>query len=530
MLVAALLQLPAPLLTRYLLDHVIPSGDFSRLHWFALLLVAVVAGYHAASYAFHLATIENRVRVERAIREGLFTSVLAAAPAAFEGERKGYLQSRLDADVDRIGDLFLDTFLNLALHVLTLIFGVGLLVYLNPFLAAVSLVSLPFFVWTSKRYAGRLYAASGARQEAWAQLRGKLVELLAMGPALKLHGRETEAKGHFREALQQALREDRGLGFLQARASAVANVAGAVLPLFVLWYGVWAIMRGQFTLGSFLAFHAALGYLYGPVEALVGLGFGLASGTAAGMRLVAIAGLPREQERFGSKPLPPRFSLRVQHLEVRVAEGRVVGPLSFSLQPGQWVALVGPTGSGKSSVLKALVGFRAVEAGAVTVNGEPLHDFSLPCIRERIALVPQDPVLLAGTVEDNLRLFQPKAGSWSWEQALWHAALDLDKLSQGLRTPVAEGGASLSGGERQRLALACALLRKPAVLLLDEVTAGLDVDTEHQLLERLRQLPWNPAILWVTHRAAALRFVSQVVSMEAESPGSQPSAVGSAMG
>lgn len=513
---SAALQLPAPLVTRYLIDQVIPSGDFSRLHVLAGVLVAVVAAYHGFSYLFHRVMVENRVRVEQSLRTALWEKTLLSPASLTEGEHKGYLQARLDADVDRVGDLFLDNFLEVLLQVVTLAVGVGLLFYLNSFLAVVSLLAVPFFVWTSQRYMGELERESAARQEAWARFRGVLVELLSLFATVKVHAGEGQAKERYRLHLGAALETDRRYGFLSAKASTVAAVGGAVLPLFVLWYGAWAIMKGQFTLGSFLAFHGALGYLYGPVRSLVGVSFDVAGALAAGQRLVEVMDWPQEGTGFGVALVSEKPTVVVHELQVEPGEGCMVGPISFALKPGAWVALVGETGVGKSSVLRALVGLAKIVGGEVLIDGMPFSHFSLSQLRRAMVLVAQEPRFFAGTIRENLFLFAPQASKRELQEVLERCVLKetVRRLPQGLDTPLAEGGASLSGGEKQRLALARALLLRPKVLLLDEITAGLDRATEQQLLHELQRLPWKPAILWVTHRLAPLGFVDEVVEMK----------------
>lgn len=515
MLVGALLQLPAPLLTRYLFDRVIPEADPVRLNLFILALVALVLLGIAISLLQTRLLLACRYGAEAALRTQILKRFLGAKQSFMGPEASGYLVSRLDDDVAQIQHLFLDPLLTIALQSLTFVVGVGLLFHLHPRLAFVAILSLPAFVLTYTIFSRRVQGMMGARQESWARFRAHLQESIAQSTLLQAFSLKDVFGTRCDLLARSALEASRRFEFTQTLASTLTGLTAAALPVFILWYGIREILQGRFTVGGFIAFNTCVGYLYNPVRAMVSMRLDIQASMGAGQRVLDMLAAPQESMGFGSTPLEEFRSLDVRDLSFVYPgrEGSGLQGVSFTLRAGDSLGIVGETGSGKSTLARLLLGFDAPSSGFININGRDFRDFDLASSRSQIGFVPQEPALFQGTILENLTLFD------STSDPLWVSALldfcllreSLDRFPQGMSTSVQEAGSGLSGGEKQRVAIARALYRKPGLLIVDEGTSAMDPETEGRILDQILNLPWRPAVLFITHRHALLERFGSVL-------------------
>lgn len=514
MLLGALLQLPGPLLTRHLFDSVIPQGDVARLKLFVLLLVCLVAMGAAASLLQTRLLLSCRYGIERDLRRAVFRRVLGSGRST---EASGYLVSRVDDDVAQIQHLFLDPLLSILLQTLTFSVGVALLFQIHARLAVVALVSLPAFVISSATLSKRLHRQMGLRQESWARFRGGLQEGVAQAEVIQALGMEEAVAGRNSDALEVAIDASRRFDFSQVLASTLTGLTAAVLPMFVLWYGTSEILAGRFTIGGFIAFNAAIGFLYNPVRSIVGLNLDIRASLAAAQRILEMLELAQVADRFGAQDPGPFRELAAENLSYAYLgnDRRGLAKFSFQLQRGESLAVVGETGSGKSTLAKLLLGYDLPASGVLTFNGLPHNTLGLLQLRREIGFVPQEPDLLQGTIQENICRFKENQDSEQLAFLAQTCLLEdtLSRFPQGLATAVQEGGSGLSGGEKQRVALARALYSRPGLLVLDEATSAMDPATEAAVLQNLLNLPWRPAVLFITHRHSVLARFDRVVEV-----------------
>ena len=523
MVLSALLQLPAPLLTKYLIDKILPSHSFAMLNWLALTLVGILLINNFVSYLYKIMLIDYRVRIERDIRLSLFQKIVFGKIKMFEEMKIGYLQSRVDSDVDAVGHLFLETILDLSLNALTFAVGVGLLFYLNSHLAIVALLSLPAFIFSFHAFSRKMNELSQTRQETWAQFRGTLIEFISSIKTLKAFCVEKMALNRYSNRVGIALDSDKQLETYNIVASILIGLTSVLLPLFVLWYGVRQIMLEQFTLGGFIAFNSCIGYLYNPVRSVVTLNLDIHSALAAARRIFQILDAPSEFHMFGSKCLEKIDSVEFKDICYYYTENKNrtgLSSVSFAVRRGEKIAIVGETGSGKTTISRLLMGFDLPSSGIIYINDTNHREFHLTHLRNRIALVPQEPPLMSGTILDNISFFDHKPDISLVNQIVDWCQLKttLARFPNGLLTNVFESGSGISGGEKQRIAIARALYKRTDIIVFDESTSALDTKTEQNLFESLADLPWTPGIIWITHGKNFLNKMSQIIQLNNETP------------
>jgi len=360
----------------------------------------------------------------------------------------------------------------------------------------------------------RIRAVQRASRDADAALASEATEVLRNVRAVQAFTREREAGGNFSGRSRGAARAALAAMDLEARWSPVADLLLAAGGGLVLWLGVTAVTSGRMTLGTLLVVLAYLSSLYGPIRALARLARTLARGAASRERILEVLDsgevVPQAPDPVPARP--PRRGIALRGVWFAYAEGApVLRHLDLEVAAGERVCVVGPTGAGKSTLLSLLLRFYDPGAGAVEVDGTDLRRLELDSLRRQIALVPQDPWMLDGTIADNVAFGRPDATSQELEAAARAALVDeiVERLPEGWVTQVGEGGVRLSGGQRRRVALARAILRDASVLLLDEPTSGLDAAAEQGPPAELRAAGGAYARLWVLQHPQELALTGR---------------------
>ncbi len=518
MIFSALLQIPIPLLTKYLIDTIVPAGDLVKLNLFALFLVGVVIIKNIIDYFESYLLIDYRMKLEEDIRASLFHKILTARLNLLEKHKAGYLESRTGNDVDSAGSLFMETLLGLVIDFLTFIVGTGLCFYLNVELAIVSLVSLPVFIISFHVFSKKMNLLSTERQEKWAILKGSSIEFISQDKTIKAFNRIADIFRVFKHSLKEALLANKKLQLYNVISSIAVGITGVILPLFVLWYGVRQIILGQFTLGGFIAFNSCIAYLYEPVKNFVSLNINIHAALAAAERIFEVLDYEEEKLSFGNKNIGKIEKIEIDKVTFFYPgdEKRGVENISLSLEKGKTIAITGATGKGKSTIARLLLGFDIPSAGDILINNENYLHFDLDSLRRRIGYVPQEPPLFSGSILDNILFFSRNEDAMFIEEITGWAVLDdmIRRLPKGMKTSVLESGAGLSGGEKQRIAIARALMRRPDILILDEATSAIDPETEARLIPNLLSLPWSPGILMISHRYTHLDKFDEILDLK----------------
>jgi ATP-binding cassette subfamily C protein CydD len=483
--------------------------------WAELVGAAAAWGIRSAAVAIRERDgARTSSRVRRSLRAQLAETVLRLGPEWAGDERRGEIVTtatdgvtRLDAYLARLGPAAVS-----AAVVPPLMLGtVAVLDPASGLLLLLGGALMMVFLWLVGTRATRSAAAQWA---ALGQLGAMLVDTLRVLPTLVVFGRAGDSTGwlaglseSYRARTMRVLRTAFLSGFVLEFGATLCTALVAVTVGVRLFEGGLEFPRALLVLLLTPEFFA-------PLRALGAERHAALEGRPAAERLFALLDTP--VPAHGDRPVPPGIpGVRLRDVTVRRAGAEVLAGLSLDLPPGSRTALVGPSGVGKSTVLRVLLGFLTPDGGDVLVDGVPLTAYDPQSWRQLIAYVPERPWLSPGSVAANVRLGRPDATDSDVQRALRQAGLAdvVDALPDGMQTPLGEDGARLSGGERLRIALARAFLKDAPILLLDEPTAQLDEDTEARLLAVLAELAVGRTVLTVTHRSAPLALHDRVFAL-----------------
>lgn len=514
-LFSSLLVFPQPLITRYIIDDVVLAHRLDRLAGALVLLV----GLALAERLFRLLERYYFVRFEQEVlldlQQDLLQSTLRLPKAFFDDTQTGYLMSRLSADIGGVRWFFSRTIVHLFGNVIRFAGGVGLLFYLEWRLAATVLIVLPGIFFCIRYFAGKIHTLSHHGMEQAARVSGRLQESLSAVTLVKAFSSESRTVKQVMDELKSAFR----ISLEQVAVSSLADLITSVLPgiarLLVLAVGAYWVILTHWTLGSLLAFQAYLGYVFGPALFLASANLQMQNAIAALERISALFDLVPE-ENIGKGEVVDRLEGEVRFQNVSFAyDGRepVLEDVSFCIRPGERVAIVGPSGIGKTTLVSLILRFYKPTAGEILFDGRPASDFEVQSLRRRIGYVSQKTRLLSGTVMENLRYGNADAPSEDVVGAA--SAADIHGfilgLPAGYDTKIGENGIDLSEGQKQRLAIARALVKRPDILVLDEPAAALDMVSERAIFRSLPGLLQHKTLFVVAHRLSTIRHADRIL-------------------
>jgi ATP-binding cassette subfamily B protein len=510
-----------PKLTRFVMDDVIATG---RRDLLGKAIVGLLAAF-ALRDAFNSLRIRLNNRFEQNvifdIRRQVYRRLQQLAPAWFDHRATGDLMTRVIEDVGAMERLLIDGTEQGVVAILG-VFGVATLLFLNdPFLAFVALIPVPLLVaggvWYTKTAASRYRA----RSQASSAMNALLMDNLQGIRQIKLFGREAHEDARFAQRAD-ALRTGT-LTVMKAWAgyNPAMQFAAALGTVLVLWLGGRKVLDGAMTPGALVEFLLFLAMFYAPLSVLHQLNQMSQSARAAGERVFDILDAATESSEADGPPRgqPARLRGEVAFEGVSAAyEGRpeALKDIDLQVRAGQTIALVGPTGAGKSTLVNLLPRFYPIASGRITVDGLPLESIPLIHLRSQIAVVSQEPFLFNGTIRENIlygRLDATEAELVAAAETA-NAAEFIRRLPDGFDTRVGERGIRLSVGEKQRISIARALLKDAPILILDEATASVDTATERLIQEALKRLMSNRTSFVIAHRLGTIRDADLIVVLK----------------
>jgi ATP-binding cassette, subfamily B, bacterial len=523
LLVAAVTTLLVPIAVRRMIDFGFSRESANLIDSYFAVMIAIVAvlALASASRFFLVTTLGERIVAD--LREGVFGHLVSLSLAYFDEAKSGELVSRLTADTTQI-KAAVGASVSVALRNSVLFVGAAaMMVVTSPRLSAFVLATIPIIVLPLYGFGRAVRRRSRSAQDTLAEATAYASEMIGAVRVLQAFTNEALARSRFGAAVERAFRAAQHSIETRAVLTAVAIFLVFASVVIVLWIGAQDVLTGRMSAGRLSQF-----VLYA-VFAAAGLGqlsevWGeLSQASGAAERLFEILNLRPAivpPARPVALPDPPRGE--VDFVDVRFSYPArsaisALGGASFSVRQGERVAIVGPSGAGKSTIFHLILRFYDPTSGVAKFDGVPLVDVDPLALRRRIALVPQEAVVFAASIRENIRFGRPDASDPEVERAaeLAHALEFIGLLPEKFDTIVGERGVTLSGGERQRIAIARAVLRAAPLLLLDEATSALDAESETLVGDALGRLMQGRTTLVIAHRLATVLSCDRIVVMEA---------------
>ncbi|HEU4387155.1 MAG TPA: ABC transporter ATP-binding protein [Blastocatellia bacterium] len=517
MLSTVLLQLPFPFLTMFVIDRLIKTHD---LGLFPVIVAGLFAFLVFSSLVMLFHTLLLALLREHALgtlQLELMDRLQQAPMSFFYRNHSSYLSTRIRSDLRNIQSILAGPLLGAVQSSLMFVGGVVSMAILYWKLALVTFAILPIFALTIVFFNRRIRELTLIVQESNAQYGSRLQEGLGAMPLIKGFCLERENRLLLRRKLLDLIQSTVKQEMVGSLARRFTYAVGMIAPVAVLWFGASEYLGGRITIGTFVAFHALLGYVFTPMQNLLNQNVQVQSAMVSLRRLMEFMQLPRERDGVLVRPLSGRWSLNADSVTFGYREDkRVLQDLDLIVEEGEKVALVGSSGEGKTTLLRLLLRFHDPDRGRILLGGVDIRELALRELRSNIGVVFQEPYLFSGTVEENLRHGNPAASSKQLCEAaaLAQAHEFILGLIDGYKTRLGEGGVTLSAGQKMRLAIARAILKDARIILFDEPTSALDADTETALLRGLREYLSGRTTLIIAHQPSVLQIADRVCAMK----------------
>jgi subfamily B ATP-binding cassette protein MsbA len=514
-----ILSLPIPLLSKYLIDKILPLKDIKMLNLIGFLLIFVIMLSAITSFLQNFFTVNFRAKVIYNLKTILFEHLQNFDIEFFREKGTGYLMSRVNSDIESLRGLLADTILYVIKDILTFLVGMILVLYLHLKLGIISISILPFYILLIIIFNRRIKNMSMEWRECYAGMQKDLQEALSGIDLIKIFTGEELIIKRIKKSIKKVISQEVKLDLISAFASSLTEIIGAIAPLVLIWYGIYEIINQRFTLGSLIAFNSFIRYLFGPIQRLVSTNFGIQKSVASLERVYEILDKqPKIKDKKDAKELIIKSgTIEYKNVEFRYHEKDEFSLKNINLKIKRGItAIVGPSGSGKSTLIKLLLRFYEPETGEIIIDGQNIKEVKIKSLRKSISIISQEIFLFSDTILENLKFAKPDAELEEIKNACEKAGIlpFIQNLPEKFNTKVGERGLKLSGGERQRIAIARAILKDAPILILDEATSQLDGITENAIKKFLIEFAMKKTIIVIAHRLSTVNFADNIILIE----------------
>ena len=520
LIISTALGLVWPRVVQAVIDLGLQDAGFLDLLIVGLIVVLLVRAVIDGARQFVMAYTGERVIFD--LRMGIVRHLQSLSLSFFNRRKTGDLTSHVTSDATLVHGVITQTIIQVLGQVLTLVGGVAVIFLMNWRLALLTLVVAPPIAILGQRMGRRIRDISRAAQDAQGEAVGVLQEAIAEVRVVQAFTREEYEAARFHDKLLFTFNKTIERARIAATMFPIIGFLGFMSSIVVLWYGGHEVARGEMTAGMLVAFLLYMNMVAGPVGMLASQWTQVQQAFGAADRIFALLDtIPEIQDRPGAEALPPvRGEIRFEEVGFRYGaagpEPMVLDGVTTTFQPGETTALVGPSGAGKTTLVNLVGRFYDPVSGRIVVDGHDLRDVTIRSLREQIAVVPQEPILFADTIRENIRYGRLEATDAEIDEAARSANATefISRLPGGLATIVGERGVRLSVGQRQRVAIARALLRDAPILLLDEATSSLDNESEYLVQQALDRLMRGRTTIVIAHRLSTVERADRILVLD----------------
>jgi ATP-binding cassette, subfamily B, bacterial len=513
-----LLSKKLPHWLEHLVQHLFGQNKLAILEFAVALVLAIAVVGAVSSYVERYLTTSISQWVSHDLRRTLYHHIQRLSLADFDRTRTGDLITRVTRDIESVQDFLDDALLGMLVNALTLLGMIGVMFYINWRFTLIALSVAPVLLIVVYGFTRRIKQASRAVRKKESELVSVVEEVLTSVRVVKAFAREDYEQKRFESQSLENVETALEARSVKAKLSPFVEVIVAVGTCLVLWYGARLVLAGQLSAGILVVFLLYLGRMYKPMRELSKMTDTVSKAVVGYERIKEVLQIESRVRDLPRAKRAPRFKGEVEFDHVTFGyddKTPVVKDISFRVKPGQVAALVGPSGTGKTTVISLIPRFYDPSSGRVRIDGKNTRDFTLKSLREQMSFVLQETLLFRATIWENIAYGRPDASRQQIFRAaqLANAEEFIEKMPQGYGTVVGERGSTLSGGQRQRIAIARAVIRDTPILILDEPTTGLDSESEAVVIEALDRLMKNRTTIVIAHHLGTIRNADVIFVM-----------------
>lgn len=516
---ASACNLYLPWIIKDVVDKVLVQKDTFMLYVIAVSIVVIfiIRGLFFYGQSYLMSWVGQKVVID--IRGEVFRKLQRLSLAFYDKNKTGTIMSYVTNDVAALQTAMVEKAVELVTEGLVLVGSIAAMLWLDWKLTLFTFCTFPVVLWFMDYFGKKIRKNGGEIQACTAELTSVLQETVSSARVIKSFVREDYEINRFDNQNKENFYANMKNIKLNALLTPTVEFVAAVGVTVVMWYGGRSVINGDITAGALVAFLVYAVNIANPIKRLTKVAASIQKALAAGDRVFGILDLPEAiKEAPNAKVLPP-VNGKVEFDNVKFAynpEEEVLGGLSFTVNPGEVVAIVGPSGAGKSTIASLLPRFYDVSGGDIRIDGYSIKDITLDSLRGQVGIVPQETMLFNGSVYDNILYGRLDATPEEVREAAKAANADefISQLPQGYDTMLGDRGVNISGGQRQRISIARAILKNPRILILDEATSALDTESERVVQEALDRLMIGRTSFVIAHRLSTIKNADKILVLE----------------